>query len=151
METISKGIMGALAPQLGALKKTIDELSQTQNDMLRIDMQKTILSKFENLDEDDVSRALARAQSDRTKTIMGHAEDLSSEKAAKNLELEKQIAAKYGIDVDEFQRRNKLREEESKGGGAALFKGKKFSFRKGKDSVSPREAAKALFEHRDLE
>jgi len=121
--------------------KTIDE---TQNRMLEMDLKNRIKGKHPELSDRDLDDVLAAAYRDKRKSVWQIAEDMAKGKEEEISQYEKKFAEKYGLNLEELDK-NKLKEQEAEGGAAALFQGKKFSFRGGKDTVSPREATLEFF------
>lgn len=119
--------------------KKLDGLEQDQSQLTRLRIADSIKDSFKNLKDKDISQLFAIANSDRTKTLMQHAETLSKAKVTEQSLTREEIAKEFGIDVKKFDA-NKLLEQDAKGGASTMFKDKKFSFKKGKDSVTPRQA-----------
>lgn len=141
METIEKSL--ALLPdRLGAIERD-------QTHMIRMDLTDKIKTQHTNLTDDDVTKLFSIAMNDKTKTIWQHAEGLSNVKKSSVADLRKAHAEEFGVDIDKFDA-NKLNEKDADGGAGVLFKGKKFSFKKGeKDSISPKQATKEYFSNLD--
>jgi hypothetical protein len=131
---------------LAMLPGRLDTIERDQTHMIRMDLQRSIQAKHSNLSDDDISKLFSTAMGDRSKTIWQHAEGLSKTRSAGAADLRKQHAAEFGIDLDEFDA-NKLNEKDAEGGAGAVFKGKKFSFKKGDESVSPRQATMEFFKN----
>ena len=112
-----------------------------------LDKLKKLDVRGNNLNDEDVSRLLAIAGADRSKTLVQHAEEFSKKKIGDRASLRAEIAKEFGIDVTKFDA-NKLREQEAEGDIGALFKGKRFSFKKDKDSLSPKEAMVEYFKRK---
>lgn len=124
---------------LEPLTKKFEALEKDQMHLTRLRVNDTINGKFDNLDERDMSEIFATAGADKTKTLMQHAESISKKKGDNLLEQKRALAKELGVNYDEFTA-NALREQGSDGGAAGLFKDKKISFKKGKDSLSPKAA-----------
>ena len=124
---------------LEPLTKKFEALERDQMHLTRLRVNDTINGKFDNLDERDMSEIFATAGADKTKTLMQHAESISKKKGDNLLEQKRALAKELGVNYDEFTA-NALREQGSDGGAAGLFKDKKISFKKGKDSLSPKAA-----------
>jgi hypothetical protein len=124
---------------LEPLTKKFEALEKDQMHLTRLRVNDTINGKFDNLDERDMSEIFVTAGADKTKTLMQHAESISKKKGDNLLEQKRALAKELGVDYDEFTA-NALREQGSDGGAAGLFKDKKISFKKGKDSLSPKAA-----------
>lgn len=125
-----------------ALKPITDKLGaieQDQTQLTRLRISDSIKGKFKNLEDTDISKLFAVAGNDRSKTLVQHAEEMAKEKVKAHSALRKDFAKEFGVDVDKFDA-NKLREQGADGSAGGLFEGKKFSFKKGKDAISPRQA-----------
>jgi hypothetical protein len=131
---------------LAMLPGRLDTIERDQTHMIRMDLQRSIQAKHSNLSDDDVSKLFSTAMNDKSKTIWQHAEGLSETKSAGVADLRKQHATEFGVNLDEFDA-NKLNEKDAEGGAGAVFKGKKFSFKKGEHSVSPRQATQEFFKN----
>ncbi len=131
---------------LAMLPDRLDVIERDQTHMIRMDVQRSIQAKHSNLSDDDVTKLFSTAINDKSKTVWQHAESLSEMKSAGVADLRKQHAAEFGVNLDEFDA-NKLIEKDAEGGASAVFKGKKFSFKKGDDSVSPRKATMEFFKN----
>ena len=126
----------------------MDKMSKLENDnilLMKLRLQDQAMSKFDNLDEGDVAKIFTLAEKERDKSFIECAEDYSKGKQEHYAKLEEKWAEDHGIDLEEVKSK-KLFEQDPAGGAAALFKEKKLSFKRGKDSVSPFQATKALFE-----
>lgn len=142
-DTIAAAVLERIEGKLSPVFKALDSIEKTQNHMLRQDLEAKLKSEFSNLDSEDIDRVLASAFKDK-KPVKEIAKTYSEKKAGMISELRKQHAKEFGVNLDDFDA-NRLNEQGG-GGAAAAFTGKKFSFRGGKDVVSPREAARAYIE-----
>lgn len=146
-DKIAEIVAKALGPQLEGMKKLGEKVAavdKTQGDMIRLNLEEKVMTKFPNLKPNDVSQVFGRAMEDRSKSLWDHAEDLSKVKATELGVLREAHAKEFGIDLTKFDE-NKLKEQKAGGGAGVLFQGKKFKFdpKSGdEDSVSPAEATK---------
>lgn len=138
------GSIREVSEKLDNLGQRVDNIDQTQYSFLRTNIQEKLQDKYKNLDADDISRVIARASRDKSKSVFDHAKAESENKSIRLQEIRKQHAKEFGIDLDKFDE-NKLNEQGSEGGAAVILGNKKPSFKRGKDSVSPREATEAMF------
>jgi hypothetical protein len=129
---------------LDKLAERLDTFENTTSRLVRLRLEDKILAEHKGLSEEDLPEVFALARNDRSKTTREHAAAVEKKKLTKTEELEKAFAKKYGIDVDEFNR-NKLLESEPDGGAAALFKGKKISFKGGDGAVTPKAAMREFW------
>jgi hypothetical protein len=157
----SKGLTGvdkvaaivakALAPQLENIEKLgarVAAVDKTQGDMIRLNLEEKVVSKFPNLKPSDVSQVFGSAMQDRNKSLWEHAEIASKAKASTVSSLREEHAKEFGVDLSKFDE-NKLKEQKAGGGAGVLFEGKKFSFNAkhgDKDSVNPAKAAAEYIE-----
>jgi len=151
-EKIAALVAKALEPFATEIKKSVGDVKNIQTSMIRDSYEKDILSKHPNLDHEDVSKVFGLAMQDRSKDIWTIAEAASKVKVEKSVDVEKAFAKAHGLNYDELvknkaaeQDENNLNEQDSKGGAAALVKGKQITFRtrgiKDKENViSPLEA-----------
>lgn len=140
-------ILDLVTKALKPLTEKLGVLEQDQTQLTRLRINDSIKSKFKNLEDKDISQLFAIANSDRSKTLVQHAEELSNKKVVDHSDLRKKFAKEFGVDLTDFDA-NKLAEQDADGGAGAMFKGKAFSFKKGKDNVSPRKAMKDFFERK---
>jgi len=142
-EVMSK--INFLEQTLAKVNQSLQEIDKTQSSILRTNIEKEIRSKYPSLDSDDVSKVLLQASKDRKKDIFTHAEEASNRKTQTLSTLRAAHAKEFGINLEEFDT-NKLNEPGSEKGAAGFFKGKKFSFgKKGKDVISPSQAAREYY------
>jgi len=140
-------IAAIVAKAITPFQERISELEGDLSGMLRLDIERQMKAKHENLDDLDVSQVLALAMKDRSKTVWQHAEVKAKAKEMSLGDLRRRHAEEFGINLEEFDR-NKLNQQDGKG-TSGFLKGKKLTFNKGKDpkAVTPREATKAYFEN----
>lgn len=129
---------------LEPLTKKFETLEKDQMNLTRLRVNDSIRGNYGNLEDRDISEVFAAASSDKTKTIMQHAEFFSNQKNSAAIEQKRVIAKELGINYDEFTA-NALREQGAEGGAAGLFKDKTISFKKGKESLSPKAAMAEFF------
>uniref|UniRef100_A0A6M3LM26 Uncharacterized protein n=1 Tax=viral metagenome TaxID=1070528 RepID=A0A6M3LM26_9ZZZZ len=142
-------VLKALGPKIEDVVKRLATLEQDQTATFRDITATKVMTRYPNFKEDDVHRLFARSSQRPEKTMWQHAEDMNAEKGNFSKEQRQAYAKEFGINLDEFDR-NKLIEQDPEGGASAMYKGKKFSFRKGpkgrdtKDTITPREATIAF-------
>ncbi len=100
-----------------------------------------ILDNNPEFSDRDAAFILDRAQGDTSKTLGQHIEAHKTTKKDYDTSQQEKYAKHFGVDLKTFNE-NRLQEQDAKGGGfAGLFKGKKFSFKKGGEgAVDPRKA-----------
>jgi hypothetical protein len=130
---------------LGGIPETVDAIKNDQARMIRSDLQKQAQDKYPDLTEDDVTKLFGAAMADRKKSFWQHAEEIAETRKTRNSEARAAHAKEFGIDLKKFDA-NKLNEQDSKGGPAAIIANKKISFKKGeKDSITPKQAMREHF------
>ena len=150
-DKIAAIVAKALEPQLEGMKKLgerVAAVDKTQGDMIRLNLEEKVMSKFPNLKSNEVAQVFGRAMEDRSKSLWEHAEDVSKAKATDISSLREAHAKEFGIDLTKFDE-NKLNEQEAGGGAGVLFAKKKFKFdaRSGdEDAISPAKAAREYIE-----
>jgi len=143
-DAIGQIVAKALDDRLTPMQKAIGELDNTQTNMIRTTLGEQIKTKHTDLNDQDISQVFAIAMKDNTKDLFGHAEVIAAQKKETLDSYRKHYAEEFGVNLDEHDA-NKLWEQGPQGGAAAVFKGKKFSFKKGENSVSPKQAAQDFF------
>ena len=135
---------------LGPLATRLGTIEEDQARMIRMDVEDRIIAKHDNLDAEDVSRLFARARADRGKTIWAHAEEMSKAKNTQKEILRAEVAQELGISLEEYDKRNKLKEQDSKGLIAGVLAGRKLSFKKGEGRITPGQAWQEARKQEDL-
>jgi len=144
--TSEEKIMEAVLKAQNPLMQEVEKLRNDNVLLMKLRLQDKAQDAFDNLAEEDVARVFTIAENDRNKSFMQHAEAYSKAKAEKRAELEQEFAKEHGIDLEEVKAK-KLFEQDPAGGAAAIFKGRKLSFKRGeKDTVSPLQATQEYFE-----
>jgi len=125
--------------------------------MYRLDLERQVKTKHPDFNDDDVSRVFGTAMSDQRKSLWEHAETYSGEKVTKDATVREHHAKEFGVNLKEFDKRNKLKEQLPTGGPGIFTEGKDLSFskRKGRGDpakvTTPMEAMKVFFKHVDRE
>ena len=96
---------------LGPYTQRLDRLERDQDALIRRELSIKLQREHPDLDEEDISRGLALAARDRTKTLGQHLESLVESKKSYMTGLEKKFAEKYGVDLEEWNKRNALKEQ----------------------------------------
>ncbi len=133
------------AKALQKLTDRLDTLSKAQDALVKLTLETQIKTRYPDFTEDDIARVVAMTEHDNSADLWTHAENWSKTKKSLEQKAREKYAKEFGIDLEKFDE-NRLRQQESEGGITLPFKGKKFSFKKGKDVVSPREAMRQHFE-----
>lgn len=135
LSTVQRVVEKALNP----LQEKIKSLEQDQTSLVRSDIERKLRSKYEGLTSEDVDNILRQATRDGRKSLLDHAEQYVNGMKSREQQLREKHAKEFGIDLKEWEQRNKEREQHPDGISAVL-KGRKVSFRGGKDTVHPRQA-----------
>lgn len=151
VDKVAAIVAKALEPQLEGMKKLgerVAAVDKTQGDMIRLNLEEKVTTKFPNLKPSDVSQVFGSAMQDRTKSLWEHAEIASKAKASDVGALREEHAKEFGVNLEKFDE-NKLKEQKAGGGAGVMFEGKKFSFNAkhgDKDAVTPAKAAAEYIE-----
>lgn len=150
-DRVSAIVLKALEPvtkQMQDFSSAVGEVKELQMGLLRERMQEKIQGKFPDLDEDDISRVLRLAAEDPRRGVMQVAEGVAKRKSDWLLGLKKKHAEEFGVNWEEFEKkekeRNDLGDKGPEGGSIPALEGKKFSFhgkRRGENFVTPLEAS----------
>jgi hypothetical protein len=141
-EIVSKAIGGVKEELLGEIANLKKENSQ----LYRLQLEKDLQSEFTDLNQEEISQAIGKAAYDPKKRgVKFHAEEILKAKGNYRSSVEEEILKKYGIDKEEWERKNELKQQGSEG-ASALVKGKKLSFKKGEGTITPQEATRAYFD-----
>jgi len=138
LETVKK----ALEP----LQEEVEMLKQDQARMIRLDVERELKAQYPELGDEDIARVFARSR-DRSKSIWDHAKELAEGKRSMEEQMREEFAKEFGIDLKEWQERNKLKEQDAKAVSTGLLGNRKPSFKKGEGRISPAKATEELFKH----
>lgn len=127
----------ALAP----LMQKIEALESDNSYLYHQRLVDKIVSKYDGVSPQDAGKILAAASRDRTRSIDDHAKAYVSGMQTSIADMEKNFAKKYGLNLDELERANKMRG--NKMTATDFGKGARFSFKKsGEGNVDPGRAAR---------
>lgn len=131
---------------LGDANKRLGKLEEDNLSLMRKNLTGDLQKEHPELTKDDVSRIFGIAMNDQRKDVWQHAKDFVVLKKEGDAKTREAYAKEFNIDLKEFDE-NKVKEQDAKGGAAAVVLGKrKLSFKKGKkDAVTPREATLEYF------
>ena len=140
------------------ISKSMSPLMERQSKVEKLLIADKIKDTYPNLSQKELSEVFTRHSRDRSKTILEHAGEVNNESMSFLESIEKKVAEKYGVNIDEF---NKRQEQSPDGGAAALIAGKKIKFKSGKkwsankdddsDAVTPKEAMKEFFKKQNYQ
>lgn len=141
--------LDVVAEALSKIDQRMQGLEQDQTRIMRMSIERDLLSKHDALNKEDVSQVLSTAMTDTSKSVWQHAEDKVVEKAANGVSDRERYAKEFGIDVKVWDA-NKIKEQDSGGGAGAIITGKKISFRKPRtgetgETITPRQAMVEYF------
>ncbi len=145
-ERLNKAVVKALGP----LTDRIGLMEEDQARTNRTEVETRIITKHPELDTEDIARLFVRTRNDRNKTIWGHAEEMAKEKVGKVKAIQLAYAKEMGIDVKAFEERNKLKDQEPGTRSAGIVGKLKLSYKKGKDSITPRAALEEDMRQQEL-
>lgn len=133
---------------LEKLTKQVEALSNSQAQLLRERTLSRVQDKHPNLTEQDVSIAIAKANA-RNEDFWKVAEEISNEKEEGKQKTINEFAQEHNLDLEQM---NKIKEMKSDEGAVAeaVLEGKKVSFKKGENTVTPKEATMAFFRTQDM-
>lgn len=128
----------------GSQQKIAEDFSLSR----RLELERDLKKKHPDLDDYDVSRVFATAMNDQKKNLWEHAKDYSEVKAGRVAKQREEFAKEMGVDLEDWEKRNKLKDMTPAEGMATVTSGAKLSFknRRGdKDAVTPRQAMTEFF------
>jgi len=144
----SKGL-DMVTEALDKIEKRTQRLEEDGLNFMKKDLSREIRKKHPELGKDDVSKLFAVAMANPRKDVWQHAEEFAGKKKEGKVTTRAEYAKEFGIDLKEWDE-NKVNEQDANGGGAASILGeRKVSFKKGKGSISPREATLNYFRRID--
>jgi hypothetical protein len=133
----------AIQKALGPLSDVIKKIETNQDYLARVHMEGQIKGANPDFSDGDVIRTLAMAKAKSIPVseaiVVVTDEKVESSKAARI-----HYAKEFNVDLDEFDK-NKLNQQDAEGGAAVAFKGKRFSFKGGKDTIDPKDAMQQHF------
>jgi len=139
-EQVVQAALKGINEKLAAVESSQQKMNDNNAMILQTQIERQIQADNPELSIQDASYIIDKAQDDMTKPLAQHIEDFKVTKKDYNTGQEKKYAEHFGVNLETFNA-NRLREQDAKGGGlAGLFKGKKFSFKKGNNSIDPRQA-----------
>lgn len=142
---IQRALVQALGEIRGFKKDAIREIEALKRDnaaLLKYNLSSKLRQTFPGLEDEEIDVVLERARGDRTKSLADHAKALLDRKTSMRKAAQLELAKQLGIEnLDEHLTSLK---QQTENGTAAALRGRKISFRPGKDSVSPREATEAF-------
>ena len=146
-EKLAALVAKAIGPTMTAMNKSLEEVTLVQTNMLRGQWEAKLQGAFPNLTTDDVRKVFSEAAVRPKDGLLEIAKELSDRKSTERGTLEKELAAKWGVNLEEFKTANDLKEKGSEGGAAVMFQGKKFTLSKrraagSKDFVDPGAASR---------
>lgn len=138
-DKIAEVIQKALQP----VNQRLDQFEQTTSKITNYELSTKLTEKYPDMGGDEIGKVFYRAKSDPQKNFWQHAEDVSKEQEQRDNEIFMKRAKSMGINIDEAQERNKLKEQAAEGGASAMFQNKKITLfpKKGENSVTAQDAA----------
>lgn len=134
--------------KLGTFNEKFQQIESSQSTLFKAGLSARIKAKHPEFTDTDVETVMNNAFADRTQDLWAHAESVKNSNTTHLQEQEKIFAAKYGVDLEQVKKHEELKEQHATGGIGALFKGKRFSFRKktrnDTEFIRPSEAVKTF-------
>lgn len=141
-------------PRLDTLMGKIDSLIKHREDdrkdldnMLKFELRRDIMTKHSELDERDANVVLQKFDQNPHKSVWDHAKDIVEAKKDLLREEEERYAKKFGIDIEQYRKRNEQNVQGDGDGVAAILGERKIAFKHrvkqlgGPDSaMTPRQA-----------
>lgn len=134
---------------LTALEKINGRLDANGKDMdnvMKLGLRRDIMAAHSELTERDAVAVLERFERNPHKNVWDHAKEMVDEKKSSEREVEECYAKKFGIDIEEYRKRNALNIQGEGEGAAAIVGERKLAFKHranfvGKDkAITPRQA-----------
>lgn len=147
VEAIVAKVMEGIKPTVDKMEKQLNFLNDSQSQLLRERTLSKVQERYPNLKEKEVSVAIAKANAQK-RDFWDVAKEISKEKEAEGQQLISAFAEEHKLDLKEL---NNLKEMRSNEGSVAeaVVEGKKISFKKGDNSITPREATENFFKLQD--
>jgi hypothetical protein len=140
--------------KFGSLEAELERLKEDNVGLMRLRLQDKLGQQFPDLDEDDIAKVMATAyKANGKKPVVEVAKEMSEAKKTWMLKQEETFAKKYGLNLDEINKRKQFIESDPSQGAGMLAQGKKISFstKKGDTNVVTPKEAMAEFMRRRLE
>jgi len=148
-ERIAAIVAKTVQEHIKPLTEGLDQVKQDITNDRRREIEGLLRRKHEGLDEYDVQRIMGTAMNDQSKSVWEHADVYAKDKSGREAKMKAKWMEEMGIDPEDWETRNKMKNMSPAEGMAAVASGKKISFdsrrRHGKDAVTPRTAMAEFF------
>ena len=146
---VSEIVAKAMGTMKDEFSEQVDGLKKDNSQLFRLLLERDVQKDFPDLSQEEISQAIGKAAHDPKKRGVKHqAEGILKAKGSYRSAVEKEVLEKYGINQEEWEAKNKMKEQGAEGGASAMVKGKKLSFtKKGDDYVHPRDATKEYLDN----
>jgi len=121
---VSNTELNELSTKVAEMVETIENLRNDNTKLVRLELRREIQKRYPELSDEDVSKLIVKASTERTKPVFDLAKEAVVEKTRTQEELRARFAKEFGIDLAKFDA-NKIREPGPEGGLGSKFKGKK--------------------------
>lgn len=146
-EKVIMDSLNKIGTRLDEMEKGIDTANQDAVGLMRLRLQDKIKERYPDLDDESISKAIARSSSDKSKDVFKHAEDINKDRAASVESVQRAYAKEHGLDYEALAKAKEVNEENPDGGVGAMFQNKNFTFNpQGENDVSPQQAAKEFLD-----
>jgi hypothetical protein len=146
-------VIQSLNEQVKALTEKIANNEEVQTSLVRDKFTSKLKGDYPDLDDDDISKVFAKAMNVKAQgkkvDIQGIAKEFSDKKQAERILLVKDWAVKHGINYEDLVKAKETADLDEKSKDPASIKilgGKKISFIKGENNITPKQATKTFFE-----
>jgi hypothetical protein len=138
-------LTGTLEEKLSPFQKAIQDLGQMNTGLQRAEISRRLKDEYKDADlsDEDVTAIIANSRAGKLK-LRQAADQFIAKRNDQMTRMEQQIKEKLkaaGLDLDSFDL-NSLKEQDADSVAARITADKKLSFKKGKGSLTPSQAAK---------
>jgi len=142
--------LGIVEKALNPMAERLRLLEEDNARLVRMKVEGDLMSKHPELDAEDVARLFARTRMDRSKNIWDHAKEMAEGKKSSKQKMKEELAKELGVDLKQWNERNALKEQDAKAISAGVLGGKRVSFKKGKDTITPGAAFQEWMRRKQL-
>lgn len=142
-------VLSALSDINKRLDNELPALRQDADNVMKLGLRRDIMSAHSELDEKDAVAVLERFERNPRKDVWEHAKDYVEDKQVYERDQEERYAKRFGVDIEQYRKRNEQNVQGEGDGAAASLGERKLAFKHragfvGKDkAITPREAMEA--------
>jgi len=144
LEVAMKALIDPLATKLESIEESNIRLRSDNANLMRLRISDKLESKFPEFSSSDIATVFSMAEKDPNVSLLDHANKLNEDKKAGIAAQEAEFVKKYGIDIEKAKEAHAF-EQDPQGAAAAVVSGKKISFKRGDDAVTPAQASQKFF------